>query len=198
MSDASIEYYEKYADEFVDSTLNVDMSCLYWEFEKHLSTKCRILDLGCGSGRDSLYFSKKGYDVVAVDPSSAMCEKTQEIAKVQVLKRKAEDLDFENEFDAVWACASLLHVSRDKQYDVLKVISSALKGHGIAYCSWKYGDGERCDNGRNFTDMNKELVQALVNRIPEFTILKIWTTADVRNSENSQQWINILLEKKEK
>lgn len=195
MSDTSIEYYEKYADEFVDSTLNADMSHLYWEFEKHLSDKCRILDLGCGSGRDSRYFSKKGYEVIAVDPSFAMCEKTREIAKVPVLKRKVEDLDFENEFDAVWACASLLHVSRDKQYDALKVISNVLKSNGIAYCSWKYGDGERCDNGRKFTDMNKELVYTLVNRIPEFTILKIWTTADVRNSENSQQWINILLEK---
>lgn len=127
-----------------------------------------------------------------------MCEKTREIARVPVLQRKAEELDFDNEFDAVWACASLLHVPRDKQYDALKVIYSALKGNGIAYCSWKYGDGERCDNGRSFTDMNKDLVHTLVNRIPEFTILKIWTTADVRNSENSQQWINILLVKNTK
>lgn len=198
MSDASIEYYEKYADEFVYSTLNADMSRLYWEFEKHLLAKCRILDLGCGSGRDSRYFSEKGYKVVAVDPSSAMCKKTREIAKVPVLKRKVEDLDFENEFDAVWACASLLHLPRDKQYDALKVISRALKGNGIAYCSWKYGDGERCDNGRKFTDMNKELVYTLVDRIPEFIILKIWITVDVRNSENSQQWINILLAKNTK
>lgn len=128
----------------------------------------------------------------------AMCEKTREIAKVPVLQKKVEDIDFKNEFDAIWACASLLHVPRNKQYDALIAIFRALKSNGIAYCSWKYGDGKRYDNGRKFTDMNSELVLTIVNQIPMFTILKIWTTADVRSSVNSQQWLNVLLEKNSK
>lgn len=53
---------------------------------------------------------------------------------------KAEAMQFLNEFDAVWACASMLHVSRNQQKKVLSLISEALKPNGICYCSWKYGD----------------------------------------------------------
>ena len=58
---------------------------------------CRILDLGCGSGRDSKYFSGKGYDVVAVDPSPTMCRKTAEYAGVTTSMMRAEDLSFESD-----------------------------------------------------------------------------------------------------
>lgn len=46
------------------------------------------------------------------------------------------------EFDAIWACASLLHVSRKNMQETMLRISQALKQGGICYCSWKYGDME--------------------------------------------------------
>ena len=52
----TIEYYNKYADRYSDVTRNADMSDIYKRFEEHLKPGCRILDLGCGSGRDSKYF----------------------------------------------------------------------------------------------------------------------------------------------
>lgn len=57
--DRTIEYYGKNAEEFVTSTIYADVSGLYKHFEKHISLGCRILNLGCGSGRDSKYFAKK-------------------------------------------------------------------------------------------------------------------------------------------
>lgn len=74
----TIEYYNTHADEHCDATRNVDMSALYAEFEKHLRPGCKILDLSCGSGRDSKYFYDKGYEVVAVDLSTEMCKRTRE------------------------------------------------------------------------------------------------------------------------
>ena len=51
------------------------MSEQYNFFEKHLNKKAKaILDLGFGSGRDSLYFIKKGYDVYAIDPEKDFCD----------------------------------------------------------------------------------------------------------------------------
>ena len=75
----TIEYYNKYADRYSDVTRNADMSDIYKRFEEHLKPGSRILDLGCGSGRDSKYFLDKGYDVVSLDASEAMCRKTQEL-----------------------------------------------------------------------------------------------------------------------
>lgn len=86
---------------------------------RYLRPGCRIMDLGCGSGRNSRYFVEKGYDLVAVDPLSAMCKKTKDLVGVTTYTLRAEELSFENEYYTVWACASLLHVSRENQESVL-------------------------------------------------------------------------------
>lgn len=62
----------------------------------------RILDLGCGSGRDSKYFAKKGYDVVAADPSPVICAQTRRTANVPIILLKAEEIALEEELDAIW------------------------------------------------------------------------------------------------
>ena len=71
-TDTTIEYYEEHADDFVELTLDADMSTVYTRLEKWLNEGDSILDLGCGSGRDSRYFSGKGYEVTTVDPSPAV------------------------------------------------------------------------------------------------------------------------------
>lgn len=194
MNNASIEYYEKKADEYVLATINADVSRLYKEFEGNIKKGCRILDIGCGSGRDSKYFIEKGYDVVAIDPSPTMCEKTKMLSGVVTYIQRAEELEFENEFDAVWACASLLHVSRENQRQTLILICRSLKPEGILYCSWKYGTQDREENGRHFTDLNERELLILLSDISNFKLIKMWRTDDAR-PENKQQWLNVLLRK---
>lgn len=191
----SVDYYETHAEDFVASTVNADVSKLYAEFEIYLKPDCRILDLGCGSGRDSKYFTGKGYDVVAVDPSPAMCRKTEESAGVTTYMMKAEELSFENEYDAVWACASLLHVSRADQVDVLQKICRALRPEGVLYCSWKYGKQDRLEGGRSFTDFDENELDRILPEIPELKLIKSWVTIDVRPDRSEQKWLNVMLRK---
>ena len=188
-----MEYYEKNATKFVESTINADVSELYRPFEELLTPGCRILDLGCGSGRDSKYFAGKGYDVVALDPSSAMCTQTKTFAHVPVYAMKAEEIQFTNVFDGIWACASLLHVPRNEQENTLKKIAVALKDNGILYASWKYGDQNREVDGRLFTNMTSSLLFDMIKRIPEYTVINMWRTRDVRNENQTQIWLNVLL-----
>lgn len=54
---STIEYYNKNAESFVADTINANMNDLFTEFKKHIQSGCKILDLGCGSGRDSKYFN---------------------------------------------------------------------------------------------------------------------------------------------
>jgi 2-polyprenyl-3-methyl-5-hydroxy-6-metoxy-1,4-benzoquinol methylase len=68
----SINYYNKNFTEFIDRTLSVDMSTLTNRFLSYMVDKGVILDLGCGSGRDSKTFMSLGYDVYAIDGSEEM------------------------------------------------------------------------------------------------------------------------------
>jgi hypothetical protein len=63
----SVAYYDQNAEQFVSDRLDVDMSELYKPFLALVPRGGRILDAGCGSGRDSLAFLNKGYDVVSMD-----------------------------------------------------------------------------------------------------------------------------------
>lgn len=193
MSEAG--YYDTNAEAFIDSTLHADVSGLYARFEEKLRPGCSILDLGCGSGRDSLYYAKCGYRVSALDPSPAMCAHTRSLVDIPVYEMQAEDMTFQEAFDAVWACASLLHVPRGRQVPVLKKIAAALKEGGICYCSWKYGDSDREKDGRHFTDLTEASFRALLQKVPELREEAVWTTQDVRSGREDQKWLNVLLRK---
>lgn len=195
MSTESANYYGIHAEEFVAATLNVDMSRLYVEFEKYLKPQCRILDLGCGSGRDSKYFVGNGYDVIAVDASSTMCMKAKALSGIDAYVMKAEEIAFKEEFDAVWACASLLHVAREDQSTVLQRICHALKSNGVFYGSWKYGNKCRIEDGRRFTDLNEAELDIILAEIPGMKLIKSWVTTDVREDLVEQKWMNVLLRK---
>ena len=106
----TITYYNKNADAFIEGTINVDMTDIQMRFLATIPKESKILDLGCGSGRDSKFFASLGYHVIPVDGSPELCEKASEYTGLPVRCLLFEDLDYNSEFDAVWACASLLHV----------------------------------------------------------------------------------------
>ena len=193
--DETVAYYDQNATIFVEATINIDVSELYKPFEELLHPGAKILDLGCGSGRDSKYFVQHGYNVVAMDPSTVMCEQTKSYACVPVYKLKAEEMQFSDEFDAVWACASLVHVAKETQEKTMKLISDALKMGGFCYCSWKYGNRDQSDNGRHFTDYTEKSINELIEKVGVFEICKMWITSDVREQQRAQKWINIIVRK---
>ena len=101
-------------------------------------------------------------------------------------------------FDGVWACASLLHVEKDRLPDVLKKITRALKGGGVLYASFKYGDfsGER--NGRFFTDLDDKSFETLIADIPELVLKEKYISTDVRPGRENDRWLNaIVIKRKE-
>ena len=56
-------YYDAHAKEYAALTVRADMSQAYDRFLAYLPAGAGILDAGCGSGRDSLFFLKNGYEV---------------------------------------------------------------------------------------------------------------------------------------
>lgn len=82
-----MDYYNIYAEEFAESTFNVDMESLYQPFLEHLPNAAKILDLGCGSGRDSFAFKKQGYEVEASDYAEELVIKAHELTGINVRHR---------------------------------------------------------------------------------------------------------------
>lgn len=195
---STIEYYNQNSDVYINGTFNVNMNHLYNEFEKYLSIGDSILDVGCGSGRDSKYFLQKKYKVISIDASREMCERAKLITNNEVIQMKAENINFEDEFQAIWACASLLHVSKNKMLKTMVKIMAALKDNGIFYGSWKYGTAERHFKGRYFMDYTEKTLQELLSEIDNISVLKLWITSDVRSERDKEKWINVILKKSNK
>ncbi len=188
-------YYKENSQEFIDGTINCDMTIQYEFFERNLYDKPNtILDLGFGSGRDSLYFSKK-YDVYSLDPVEEFCDNAKNLGLKNVYCTTVQDMEFNNMFDGIWACASLLHIPYNELNQAFKKCYDALKPDGVMYCSFKYGtyQGER--NGRYFTDLNEELLFNVLKNTG-LTILETSITEDVR-AKRSGKWLNAILHKPE-
>lgn len=188
----TITYYNQNAEEYFDKTVNVSMQELYDQFEVYLKPGDKILDLGCGSGRDSMYFLSKGYDVVSVDGSKVMCNLAGTYIGREVRNITFEKMDYDNEFDAVWACASLVHVDIGDMTDVLRRIQKALKNKGVLYASWKYGKGERIDNRKYYADYDEKSINDLFSDV-SLKVEKIWISDD--NLIRTSKWLNVIGEK---
>jgi len=190
------KYYAEKAQHFFDGTVGVDMDDLYQPFLDLMPDRGKILDAGCGSGRDTLYFKKKGYSVVAFDYSEEIIKLATEYIGEPVLQMSFDDVSFNNEFDGIWACASILHVSKQDISGVLVKLSYALKLNGILYTSFKYGDAEEVRNGRCFSDYTESTFQRVVDTVPSLSMIKHWKTTDVRPDRKDEYWLNVLLQKK--
>ncbi|MBP5357495.1 MAG: methyltransferase domain-containing protein [Clostridia bacterium] len=188
------EYYSKYYREYIESTKNADMSKLYDFFFRHTYNDTeKIMDLGFGSGRDSLFFKSRGLQVTAIDPTEEFCIRAKELGIEDVRCTSAQELDFNGEFDAIWACASLLHVPSKELKDVFKRCYKALDSAGIMYCSFKYGEFEGYRDGRYYTDLNEESLRQHIKG-SGFELIDALVTIDVR-PDKEDRWLNVILNK---
>ena len=160
------------------------------------ASKCKnILDFGCGSGRDTKYFLNNGYHVTATDGSGVICKMATDYTGIQVKQMLFEELDDRNQYDGIWACASVLHLSREKLPNIFHKMHQALKTNGIIYTSFKYGTFEGERNDRYFTDFTEGMFEEFVRKISGLQIEKMWITGDVREGRGDERWLNILLRK---
>lgn len=118
-------------------------------FLDQLTPGARVLELGCGGGRDAARIAARGFGVDATDATPAMVAKANERFGVGARVMAFHELDAEAAYDAVWAHASLLHCPRDALPDVLARIHRALKPGGWHFASFKLGDAATPAEGRD-------------------------------------------------
>ncbi len=191
----TIDYYNQNALEFAEATKNVEFYIIQKKFLEKLFRGCRILDFGCGSGRDTKYFLARGFQVDAVDGSEQMCRLAGEYTGIPVRRMLFQELSAENVYDGIWACSSVLHLPYGELKDVMLKMSRALKNNGIVYTSFKYGTFEGERNGRYFTDMTEEKTEKLLQETSVFRTEELWISKDVRPGREDEKWLNIIWRK---
>ncbi|MBU2643629.1 NUDIX domain-containing protein [bacterium] len=188
-------FYADNAEDYCDETIAFDMQGLYRPFQDRLPAGAHILDLGCGSGRDSRIFIEKGYSVTALDGSAEIAACAEKWIGQPVIVAPIQEIQFSHAFEGVWACASLLHCSKGQMRDVLARITQALKDRGVVYMSFKWGDRETVDEkGRYFNNYTEDSLAALLADVTDLSVIDIWShTMPLRNTE--QKWVNALARK---
>ena len=139
---------------------------------------------------------EKGFIVDAVDGSKEICKIASEYLGIEVKQMLFQQLNAKEEYDGIWACSSILHLTYDELIDVIFNMMEALKQNGIIYTSFKYGEFEGFRNGRYFINFNEEKFEQLLNKINGLEIEELWISGDVREGRGDERWLNLILRKK--
>lgn len=114
-------------------------------FLDRLPACARVLELGCGGGRDAAHIRARGFAVHATDAVPALVERANQAFDLDARVMAFDELDAKAEYAGVWAHANLLHCPRAALPEVLARIHRALVPGGWHFASYKLGDGEGRD-----------------------------------------------------
>lgn len=234
----NLYYYETHAKEYAQKFDQFDLSSLRKTFLDQLKAGKKsatespaeeyphILDAGCGTGRDTREFVKECCIVTAIDiaptmvhecrlkiqkmkESDILSKEVKERAQASNCKEKAfDEIGYQDEFDGVWATASLVHTPKKEFIDILNKLTRSLKPNGVMFISVVYGHGEHEINGRHYSYYNSLELRRKIKKHKALELIRIWLT-DSKTSEllfwqrfkllaglrKDRIWINIIVRK---
>ncbi|HYH12080.1 MAG TPA: class I SAM-dependent methyltransferase [Thermomicrobiales bacterium] len=188
----SAAWYDRNTQDYIDRTQSVDLSHLHARFLAHVPDGGRLLDAGCGSGRDSLAFRAMGYNVVPMDASLAMVNHVSKLLGTDVLHLRHQDVTFIEEFDGIWSMASMLHVPHSELPNVLERYRRALVPGGVLFASFKHGEGEALIGERLFANQNATSFGQVIKGIHGLELMDAWVEQDRRPGRQDEQWFSVL------
>lgn len=194
----SAGWYDRNTSKYIERTRSVDLSHLYTKFLAHMPVGGRILDAGCGSGRDSLAFHEMGYEVVPMDASLAMVKHVSNLLDTEARHLRHQDVAYVEEFDGIWSMASLLHVPHNELAHVLKRYRRALVPSGVLFATFKHGTGEERRSDRLFANQDDASFGDVITRVPGLELINSWVEQDRRPGRQDEQWFSALCQRTER
>ncbi|GAB5388392.1 MAG: class I SAM-dependent methyltransferase [Alphaproteobacteria bacterium] len=191
------DWYDREAQAYKKRTDAAEMEAIYTKFLDGLPKGSRILDLGCGPGRDMAAFKARGYRVEGVDGAEGMVDLARRRLGAETRVTHSSFADWQPDqgrYDAIWACASLMFVPPDQMAETLAKARKALKPGGKLYIAVKHGQGERLED-----DVRRVWLwttQTLSQHLPGFDIDITWTTGDASPQRRQVKWLNLLARRK--
>ena len=111
----------------------------------------RLLDFGCGPGRDLKTFKELGHHPTGLEGAAPLAAMARAYSGCEVLGQNFLDLDLPPaQFDGVFANAVLFHVPSQALPEVLEKLHATLKPGGVLFSSNPRGDGQEGWNGERY------------------------------------------------
>lgn len=202
------DYYQTYYREYHEKTFPIDPSFYLEPFARRLAPRCRILDIGCGSGRDLLWLKDKGFQVTGFERSPGLAGIARKKTECSVIEGDFESYDFSGlSADAILASGSLVHLPHHRLSQVIQNFLKAIKntqGSGKQppdsdqpqthlYISLKEGTGKWTDKkGRVFYLWQAEELSVLFGKLG-FSVLDFSRTESAMGT--GEIWLGYVLKK---
>lgn len=187
--DLTLNFYANHAATYVrdgDDQLNPHLHI----FLDALAPGARILELGTGSGRDAALMLARGFAVDATDASPELAAEAGARLGRPVRLLRFDELDAAAAYDAVWACACLLHAPAAQLTDALRRIHAALRPGGLVTASFKAGTGEGRDRfGRYYNYPDRDTLLAHFRAAADWSLLTLDEVAGSGYDREPTQWL---------
>ncbi len=195
-SPSTLAFYEANAEAYLGARPDEVTPALV-PFLDRLPRGARILELGCGGGSDAEYMLSRGFAVVPTDGSPTMAAVAARRLNRPVATLRFDQLDEEQSFDAVVACAALLHVPKGQLGPVIQRIWRALKPGGWHFASFKTGETEGLDaHGRHYNQVTPAELDAVYAAAGDWASLVQEETMGVGHFSTPSRWLHLTARRK--
>ena len=187
------KYYNNNAEDYYNDTVDVDLGAIRKAFTSYLADGATIIDVGCGSGRDVKAFCDMGYKARGLDSSTELIRIAKEKLGVDVLQGDMSTWISDVPYDAIWSCASLIHLNETEKAQFFKNLEYNLNRDGIIYISVKEGVETGLDEkGRYISNCSLDELQNYLEDAGCSIIEKSITNDKL---DRDVKWLNVIAKK---
>ncbi len=156
-------FYEENYQQYFNSTVDLDPSTFLMPLTNLLEPQSTILDIGCGSGRDLLWFARKGFQPTGFEQSPSLARLAREHTNCQVIEGDFNDYNFSDfRFSALVFVGSLVHLPKESLPAILMSTCQALESNGLILITIKEGNDSRAtSDDRIFTLWSKQDIEKI-------------------------------------
>jgi SAM-dependent methyltransferase len=193
----TLRFYQQEAECYCEQTGAISSPALPG-FLARLRPGASILELGCGSGRDTVEMLRLGYNATPTDGSPEMARQAENLLHGRVLVLEFGEIEDETRFDGVWAHACLLHIPLDYLGEVLSRIYKVLNSPGILFANFKEGAAEGRDRfGRYYNYPSLAALRDIFQQAAPWFALEIERSSGKGYDGAAVQWLNCTATKNE-
>lgn len=191
----AIKAYDKIASIYADYNFP---KLLQFQLNKFISLLLgkKVLDAGCGPGRDLLYFKEEGLEVTGIDISKGMLRECKRRTGVTALQMDMKKMNFnDSSFDGVWCMAAFSDISKEDAPQVINEFFRVLKHGGILYIAVKEGEGIEILKKKKYNDMPRLYVYYKQIELESLVKKKFVILSSVSTNDQGTNWVEIFAKK---
>lgn len=191
--------YDYFIDNYYERVKDIRDHHLYMK-DLEIKQGEKVLEVGCGFGRDAKSLHEQGIDIKGTDISPKMIAKAKHLfPEIDFKVMDLRNLDFEDaSFDYVIANAVLLHFPKEEIAPSLQELKRVLKKNGKIWIGVKKGSGEgfqmRKQSLRYISFFKEDEIKSIIKK-EGFKIEKNYILTEKRSDGEEIEWIDVIAQK---